>query len=133
MQQISIFLLSTIFLLASCDPGQELIIKASGKKGVSVIIYANTNILPNSDSTKNKKLIIRVPSTDTSTDFEQRFLYRIGGWSDGAVSNLAKNFDSIIFNNNAGKLILNDSTIIKNYLIKSRTGYANNALIIEAN
>lgn len=122
----------TTALLAACDPGKSFIIKAAEKKNVYVIIYADSNLLPGWHSKPEKKIIIRVPASDTSKNLEKGFAYGIGGWSDASISSLAGRIDSVIINNSNEHLLLRSHGSIKEYLQKNLRGKYRNELVIEA-
>ena len=119
-------------LLYSCDPGQILEIKVANKQHLSVMIYGNGNILPHS-SDKNEKVVLRVPSTDTSNDYDRTFIYRIGTWGDDAIFKFSNNIDSIILNTSSGKIIMSKKDVINKYLLQHRSGGLENVLTIEVN
>ena len=119
-------------LFAACDPGKSFTIKAAENKNVSVIIYADSDLMPGASSTPKKKITIRVPSSDTSKDIEKSFAYGIGGWSDRSISILAGHIDSVIIENSGGNLSLKNHAVIKEYLQKNLRGKYHNELIIEA-
>jgi hypothetical protein len=114
---IGYFLLTVIFF-TSCDPAKVLIIKA-GKTNTRVHVYANNKILPFSDGVNNAKMVIRVPSNDTT---EKAFYYGLGGWSKNGVSRLASDIDSIIIVNRFDTISLKITADIENYLWKHTGG-----------
>ena len=126
------FSIITAVFLTGCDPGKSLSIKTTGKTTASVIIYADSGMLPGSHSNPNNKVIIRVPSTDTSKDIEKGFAYGIGGWSDRSISLLADHIDSIIISNSNEQVLLKNHAAVKKYLQKNLRGRYRNELIIEA-
>jgi len=68
-------------LLQSCDPIRTLVIKVPKGINASVIVYANENMLRPSlaqqDST-TKKVIIKIPTNDTTPQREKRLYYELG-------------------------------------------------------
>jgi hypothetical protein len=132
MKLVPIILIVTTIVLSSCDPGKRLVIKAADKKDVWVTVYATQKIVPGSHESDTNKVIIQVPSPDTTERHKKMFIYAIGTWPNEAITNLAANIDSIIINNTSGQLRLTTKAQIEAYLRKHRHGYASSILTIKA-
>lgn len=117
-------------VLISCDPIQVLIIKTSPDKNESISIY--TNDISDLRNKSNEKVVINVPYTDSILKHEKIFAYGIGGWSEYETNLLTENIDSIIINNDTGKITLKEQDSIKNYLLDRRSGWAESVLTIGA-
>jgi len=116
----------------SCDPGQILNIKVAPKPNLFVKIYGDKDVLPYSVE-KTGKAIIRVPSSDTSSDYDKSFMYRIGNWKGDAIVKFSNNIDSIILNTTIGKIVLIKKPEIIKCLKQHRSGSMENVLTIQVN
>ena len=125
---ISLFIFA-VLILVSCDPAKIVVIKASNKNNTSVMIFGNGRMLPFANRADSNKIVIQVPLNDTT---KRTLKYGLGDWYEGAITDLAKNIDSIIISNAQGRSVLNNRTDIETYLKKHRGGYAKNILRIEA-
>ena len=99
---ITTFLLCTIVVLTSCDPGIYLIVKNPNKDNSTVTVYAKKSYQKR--FTQNKTT----------------FYFGIGEWDDTTIANISENIDSIIIKNNFDCEVLKEKIDIQNYLIKHR-------------
>lgn len=136
MLTISLVLLGIVVVFA-CDPVRMVIVRAAPKPNHSVALYGNENMklatYPYLYDSIGRKIVIHVPTNDSIPHHELTFNDgRIGTWNDSEVERYSEFIDSIVINNDSGRLVLNSHSVIKDYLLGHRSGLQDHMIHIEA-
>lgn len=121
-----------ILLLTSCELPTLLTIKASGKPGVSVTIYADKGLVSRSVEPSNEKIVLTVPTKGTKVINDTSIDFGIGGWQEHRFDFATGKIDSIIIVNSSTTIRVTNKPAIKDFLKKHFIKGWNEKVLIEA-